>query len=222
MKRIRVLIADDHIIVRDGLKQLLDNQQDMEVAGEAANGREALEKVKSLHPDVVLLDITMPEISGLEAVHLIRESVPETQIVVFSMHDKESYVRQALAAGAIGYILKMSPRTDILSAIRAASRREYFLSPQLKAVVIGKYLKSQEAIPCVRGYDLLSEREQQIFRFVAEGRTTGQIAGLLCISAKTVENHRTSLMGKLGIHDRFELLRYAIKIGVVDPELWVD
>ena len=222
MNKIRVLIADDHAIVRDGLRQLLNGQQDMEAVGEAGDGREALEKAKSLHPDVVLLDVAMPRLSGLEVISLIRESAPDSQIVVLSMHAKETYVQQALAAGALGYVLKASPSEDILEAIRAARRGEYFLSSRLRAEVIGKYLKTRKSTPSLRGYDLLSEREQQVFRLVAQGHSTDQIADILCVSPKTVEKHRTSLMNKLGVHDRLELLKYAIKIGIVDPELWED
>jgi two-component system response regulator NreC len=222
MSKIRVLIADDHAIVRDGLRQLLNGQPDMEAVGEAGDGREALEKAKSLHPDVVLLDVAMPRLSGLEVISLIRESAPDSQIVVLSMHAKETYVQQALAAGALGYVLKASPSQDILEAIRAARLGEYFLSSRLRAEVIGKYLKTRKSPPSLRGYDLLSEREQQVFRLVAQGHSTDQIADVLCVSPKTVEKHRTSLMNKLGVHDRLELLKYAIKIGIVDPELWED
>ena len=164
----------------------------------------------------------MPRLSGLEVISLIRESAPDSQIVVLSMHAKETYVQQALAAGALGYVLKASPSQDILEAIRAARRGEYFLSSRLRAEVIGKYLKTRKSAPSLRGYDLLSEREQQVFRLVAQGHSTDQIADILCVSPKTVEKHRTSLMNKLGVHDRLELLKYAIKIGIVDPELWED
>lgn len=222
MNKIKVLIADDHAIVREGLRQLLNGQMDMEVAGEAEDGRQALEKVKSLHPDVILLDIAMPHLSGLEVISLIREAAPETQVVVLSMHSKETYVQQVLSSGALGYVLKASPSTDILEAIRMAHRDEYFLSSRLKAEVIGKYLKTKRSTPALRGYDLLTEREQQVFRLVAQGHSTSQIADILCVSPKTVEKHRTSLMNKLGVHDRLELLKYAIKIGIVDPELWED
>jgi two-component system response regulator NreC len=222
MNKIRVLIADDHAIVREGLRQLLNGQTDMEVAGEAEDGRQALEKVKSLHPDVILLDIAMPHLSGLEVISLIREAAPETQVVVLSMHSKETYVQQVLSSGALGYVLKASPSTDILEAIRMAHRDEYFLSSRLKAEVIGKYLKTKRSTPALRGYDLLTEREQQVFRLVAQGHSTSRIADILCVSPKTVEKHRTSLMNKLGVHDRLELLKYAIKIGIVDPELWED
>ena len=222
MNKIRVLIADDHAIVREGLRQLLNGQTDMEVAGEAEDGRQALEKVKSLHPDVILLDIAMPHLSGLEVISLIREAAPETQVVVLSMHSKETYVQQVLSSGALGYVLKASPSTDILEAIRMAHRNEYFLSSRLKAEVIGKYLKTKRSAPALRGYDLLTEREQQVFRLVAQGHSTSQIADILCVSPKTVEKHRTSLMNKLNVHDRLDLLKYAIKIGIVDPDLWDD
>jgi DNA-binding NarL/FixJ family response regulator len=192
----------------------------MEVTGEAEDGREALKKVKTLRPDVILLDIAMPRLSGLEVITLIREASTETQVVVLSMHAKETYVQQVLASGAMGYVLKASPSTDILEAIRTAHRGEYFLSSRLKAEVIGQYLKTRPA--AVRGYDLLTEREQQVFRLVAQGHSTAKIADILCVSAKTVEKHRTGLMNKLGVHDRMELLKYAIKIGVVDPDLWED
>jgi DNA-binding NarL/FixJ family response regulator len=142
MKKIRILIADDHAIVRDGLRQLLNSQADMEVTGEAEDGREALKKVKTLRPDVILLDIAMPRLSGLEVIALIREASTETQVVVLSMHAKETYVQQVLASGALGYVLKASPSTDILEAIRTAHRGEYFLSSRLKAEVIGQYLKT--------------------------------------------------------------------------------
>jgi two-component system response regulator NreC len=218
----RIFIADDHAIVREGLKQLLNSQQDMEVAGEAQDGREALEKAKSLRPDVTILDIAMPGLSGLEAVRLIKEAVPHTQIVVLSMHEKEAYVHQAFASGALAYVLKASPSTDVLEAIRAAHRGEYFLSSKIKAEVIGRYLESRKEKPAVRGYDLLSEREQQVFRLMVEGNSTNQIADVLCVSPKTVEKHRGNVMNKLDIHDLVALVKYAIKIGIIDPELWEE
>jgi two-component system response regulator NreC len=218
----RILIADDHAIVREGLRQLLNSQRDMEVTGEAQDGREALEKAKSLRPDVTILDIAMPGLSGLEAVRLIKEAVPHTQIVVLSMHEKEAYVHQVFASGALAYVLKASPSTDVLEAIRAAHRGEYFLSSKIKAEVIGRYLESRKEKPAVRGYDLLSEREQQVFRLMVEGNSTNQIADVLCVSPKTVEKHRGNVMNKLGIHDLVALVKYAIKIGIIDPELWEE
>jgi two-component system response regulator NreC len=218
----KILVADDHAVVREGLWQLLNSQPDMEVVGEAEDGREALEKAKSLRPDVTILDIAMPRLSGLEAVRLIREAVPDTGIVVLSMHKKEAYVHQVLASGALGYVLKASPSSDVLQAIRAVHRGEYFLSPQIRAEVISTYLESRKAKPSVRGYDLLSDREQQVFRLIVEGNSTSDIADVLCISPKTVEKHRANVMKKLGIRDLVALVKYAVNIGVIDPELWED
>lgn len=218
----RILVADDHAIVREGLRQLLNSQRDMEVVGEAEDGLEALEKAKSLRPDVTVLDIAMPRLSGLEAVRLIKEAVPNIQIVVLSMHKKEAYVHQVLHAGALGYVLKASPSSDVLEAIRAVDRGEYFLSSKIRAEVIGTYLKSRREKPAVRGYDLLSEREQQVFRLIVEGNSTNQIADVLCVSPKTVEKHRANVMKKLAIHDVVAMVKYAIKIGIIDPELWED
>ena len=222
MKSISILIADDHAIVRGGVRQLLTSQSDMEIVGEAHDGATAFKMVKSLKPDVVLLDIAMPGLNGLETIGLIREAVQKTRIVILSMHAKESYVHQALSAGALGYVLKASPSADILNAIRAAHRDEYFLSSTIRAGVIDAYLQSRQHTPTVRGYDLLSEREQQVFRMVVQGKTTKAISNILCISTKTIEKHRSSITSKLGVHGRLELLKYAIKIGVVDPDLWPD
>jgi two-component system response regulator NreC len=171
---------------------------------------------------VILLDIAMPQLNGLEVIGLIKKSELKTQIVVLSMHSKETYVQQALAAGALGYVLKASPSSDILEAIRAAYRNEYFLSSKLRTEVICAYAKRRGNSPVQGSYDLLSEREQQVFRLTAQGNSNGQIGEILFISPKTVEKHRNSIMNKLGIHDRLGLMKYAIKIGVVDPDLWED
>jgi two-component system response regulator NreC len=194
----------------------------MDVVGEAKDGREALQKAKSLRPDVTLLDIAMPHLSGLEAVRLIKEAVPSTRIVVLSMHKKEAYVHQVLASGALGYVLKASPSSEVVEAIRAVHRGEYFLSSRIRAEVIGRYLEGPREEPAVRGYDLLSEREQQVFRLMVEGNSTNQIADILCVSPKTVEKHRGNIKRKLGIHDLVGMVKYAIKIGVIHPELWED
>lgn len=222
MRKIKVLIADDHFVVRTGVCQIIDDQPDMEVADVACDGVEALDKARKLIPDIVLIDIAMPNLSGLEAIGMIKDALPETQIVILSMHAKENYVRQALSSGVKGYVLKDSPSTDIIDAIHAAICGEYFLSSKIKAGVIDSYLENKKNTPTVRGYDLLSEREQQVFRLVVEGKSAKEIADLLFISPKTIEKHRSNVMNKLGVHGRLELLKYAIKIGIVDPALWGD
>ena len=222
MKKIKILIADDHSVVRKGICQVIDDQPDMEVTGVACDGVEALDKARELIPDIVLIDIAMPNLSGLEAVSMIKEAVPKTEIVILSMHAKEIYVRQALSSGVMGYVLKDSPSTDILDAVHAANQGEYFLSSKIKAGVIDSYLENKKTKPVVRGYDLLSEREQQVFRLVVEGKSAKDIAELLFVSPKTIEKHRSNVMNKLGVHGRMELLKYAIKIGIVDPALWED
>lgn len=219
MKTTRVLLADDHDVVRLGIRQIIEAQSDMEVVGEAANGREAIARARVLQPDVILLDLSMPELSGLEAVHLLKEASPTTKVVVFSMHDREAYIRQVLEAGALGYVLKASQGANLLEAIRAARRGEFYLCPKIRADVVDGYLKRGEKPPRVRGYDLLSEREQQVFRLLVQGSSTAAAADLLHLSAKTVEKHRANIMKKLDIHDIVGLVRYAVRIGVLDPEI---
>ncbi|MBF0527881.1 MAG: response regulator transcription factor [Deltaproteobacteria bacterium] len=220
MKKIRIIIADDHTVVREGIRQIISREPDMELLGEASDGLEALEIVRATRPDVVVLDMAMPGVSGLEVVGLIKETVPESEIVVLSMYGKESMVHRALESGALGYVLKASPAADVIQAVRAANRGEYFLSSKIKAEVISGYLKSRREKPAIKGYDLLSEREQQVFRLVAEGNSTNQIADLLSVSPKTIEKHRTNIMKKLGIKDRLELVKEAIKIGIIDTDMW--
>lgn len=219
-RNISVLIADDHAVVRQGIRQLIGAEADMTVVGEASDGLEAVDMAKSMKPDVVLLDIAMPGVSGLEAVSLIKDSVPECEVVVLTMHAKDNFVHRVLDSGALGYVLKASPIGDVLQAVRAARRGEYFLSSKIKAEVVSAYLDSRKKAPAVKGYDLLSEREQQVFRLVAEGNSTNKIAEVLCVSPKTVEKHRTNIMKKLGLKDRLELVKMAIRIGIIDPQLW--
>jgi two-component system response regulator NreC len=218
--QIRVLIADDHAVVREGIRQIIRREPDLELVGEAADGLETIELTRRMKPDVVVLDVAMPGVSGMEAIHLVKETHPASQIVVLSMYGKESMVHRMLDSGALGYVLKASPSTDVLAAIRAAHRGEYFLSSKIRAEVVSVYLKSRQDKPPVKGYDLLSEREQQIFRLVAEGNSTNQIADLLFISPKTVEKHRGNVMRKMGLSNTMELIKEAIKVGIIDPELW--
>lgn len=221
--KITLLIADDHEIVRQGIKQLIENHPTIKVIGEARDGTEAVAKVKALRPDVALLDIGMAGLNGLQAANLIHTSQPATRVIMFSMYEKEAYAHQALALGACGYLLKTSSGKEIIEAIEKACTGQYCFSPQINAEIIQKYLAPH--LPGANpqsGYDLLSEREQQVFRLVAEGFSSKRIGQLLCISPRTVDKHRSNLMKKLGISDSRELVRYALKIGVLDPELWND
>lgn len=220
MNLIRVLIADDHPIVRKGLRQFLDAESDLQVVDEASDGMEALEKAREHRPDVLLLDIAMPRLSGLEVAQMIRTTAPETKIVILSMHEKEAYARQALEAGALGYVLKGAPSEDILSAIRTVARGRYFLSSSITTSVVSTYLKGQGEKTGDAAFSSLSEREQQVFLLLVEGNSTVQIGRILCISPKTVEKHRANISSKLNLDNPVEMLRYAIRIGLIDPEIW--
>lgn len=217
---IRVVIADDHAIVREGLRQLLKLQSDIQVVGEASDGVEALELARALRPDVLLLDIAMPRMGGLEAVKLVRDAVPETKIIVLSMYQKEVYTHRALQAGAQGYVLKGGPSSDLLEAIRATYAGRFFLSHPMQAEVISSYLKGHEKNISTSDYDLLSEREKQVFLLLIEGNSTNQISKLLCVSVKTVEKHRANIAQKIGLSNPVEMMKYAIRIGIIDPDFW--
>lgn len=217
---IRVLVADDHPIVLMGLCELLGAQADMEVAARAENGLEAVEKARTANPDVVVVDLSMPGLGGVEVARLIKREMPQIGIVVLSMHDKEAYVLQALHAGATAYVLKGAASAEILRAVHAARRGEYYLCSRISKGVIESFLKSRRGEPQVEPYDLLSEREQQVFRLLVEGHSANRIADMLCVSPKTVEKHRANTMKKLNCTDLLSLVKYAVKVGILDPETW--
>ncbi len=223
MGKIRVVTVDDHDIVRDGLRGLINSQPDMELVGEASCGEEALEKARSLCPDVMIVDIAMPGMNGLALVGLLREICPKTRVVIFSMYNKEAYVQQALVTGVLGYVLKTSSSTEVCSAVKAVYRGEYFLSSNIATDVISRYIASQKGDKAEAvGYDSLTEREQLIFRLMVEGKSTKDMADMLCLATKTVEKYRSSVMSKLDIHNLIDLMKYAVKIGIIDPELWEE
>ncbi len=208
----RILIADDHGIVRSGVKLLLDRQPDMEVVAEAEDGVDALEQAVRLKPDVAVLDVSMPRMTGLQATHEIKQQSPATQVLILSMHDDERYLFEALRAGASGYVLKRAADKDLVDAVRAASRGEPFLTSTAQQALIRDFIDRGDAAT-----DELSPREQEVVKLIAEAHTNKEIAEILHLSEKTVESHRGRVLQKLGMRDRVELVRYAIRRGLVEP-----
>jgi DNA-binding NarL/FixJ family response regulator len=211
-RMLRVLIADDHGIVRSGIRLLLERQADIEVVGEAADGAEARDLTVRERPDLAILDVKMPKLTGLQATREIKRQAPEVSVLILSMHDDERYLFEALKAGASGYVLKTQADTDLLAAIRAVERGEPFLTPEAQRTLIKDVLARGPS-----GEEELTPREEEVVKLVAEAHTTKQIAELLHLSEKTVENHRSAAMRKLGMRDRVELVRYAIRRGLIEP-----
>jgi two-component system response regulator NreC len=210
-KRIRILLADDHRMVRQGFRLILESQDDMEVVGEAGNGREAVEQATALQPDVVVMDVTMPELNGIEATRRLRDLAPRTHVLALSVHRDGVYVREIVRAGAEGYILKESADTELLAAVRAVSEGNSYLSPEVAGAVLKDYRRQ-----AVNPMDQLSPREREILQLVAEGMTNKDIAGRLSLSVYTVDGHRTRIMEKLGLHSVGELIRFAVRNGIVE------
>jgi two-component system response regulator NreC len=215
MDKIRILLADDHTILRDGIRSLLEDESDMTVIGEAEDGHSAVKLVKKLDPDVVLMDIAMPLLNGLEATRQIKRDNPQTKVLILTMHENEEYIRQVLAIGAMGYILKDAAARELLGAIRAVYRGEAVLSPAITRLVIEDYLRWGDLQP-ESDSSGLSPREREVLQLVAEGYTNKQIAEILSISIKTVQAHRSNLMSKLDLHDRGELIKYAIQKKIIE------
>jgi DNA-binding NarL/FixJ family response regulator len=211
---IRVLIAEDHHLVRQGIRALLEKADDLEVVGEAQDGQEAVELAERLTPDVVVMDLSMPRLNGSQATERIRSQRLPTQVVILSMYSDETLVRQALRAGAKGYLLKHSVAEELLLAVRAACRGEVYLSSSVSGAIVANALQSSEVVE-EDPFDRLSAREQQVLKLVAEGRTNNSIAQIMSVSVKTVEKHRSSLMTKLNIHDMAGLVRVAMKLGLI-------
>ena len=211
---INVLIVDDHMVIAEGLRYLIDAQADLAVVGYVSDGREALHKVTELMPDVVVMDIAMPELNGIEATHLIHERWPDKQIVILSMHSNQEYVLRALQAGARGYVLKKNAADEVLTAIRAVHSGQRFLSRQITESVIDEYLRGGNDDPL----DALSSRERQVLQLLVESKSTNVIAELLALSPKTVETYRARIMQKLDIGDMPSLVKFAIQRGVTTVE----
>jgi DNA-binding NarL/FixJ family response regulator len=210
---IRVLIADDHGIVRSGLRMLIERQADMAVVGEAGDGIEALELSQSERPDVAVLDVSMPRMTGLQAAREIRAHRPDTRVLLLSMHEDERYFLEGLDAGAAGYVLKRAADTDLIGAVRTVAGGRTFLSGDAQRALMDEWLEGGRIEPD----DPLTPRELEVVKLIAEAYTNRQIAEALSVSEKTVESHRANLLAKLGMRDRVELVRYAIRRGLIEP-----
>ena len=221
-KRKTVLIVDDHPLFREGLKSLLARHSGFEVIGEAGNGSEGLKKAKKLRPDLVIMDISLPDQSGIEVTSKIRSLLPETRVIVLSMHTKIDYIAEAFRQGATGYVVKESATEKLMECLEIVSKGEYFIDSSLSHKVVKSLMELDERERKITdaGYNTLTPREQQVMRLIAEGRSTKQIAERLFISPKTVENHRSNIMGKLELHSTMELVRYAARLGLIDVDLW--
>lgn len=220
MKPLRVLLADDHTLMRAGLRKLVEGIQGFQVIAEASDGRETVRLAREREPDIVLLDISMPGLNGLDATALIVKAVPATRVVVLSMHTTEGYVLAALRAGAVGYVVKDAAVDELERALRAVGNGQGWLSPVVSRHLFDDYLRlaaSREDVPSAVGNELLTPRQREILQLVAEGCTTRDIAKRLCVSLRTVETHRAQLMERLNIHDVAGLTRFAIRSGLVDP-----
>ena len=215
MNKIRVLLADDHTILRDGIRALLEDQDDMEVIGEAEDGLATVKMVAKLKPDVVVMDIAMPLLNGLEATRQIHRDYPQVKVLILTMHENEEYIRQVLAAGALGYVLKDAAARELLGAIRTVNQGEAVLSPAITRLVIEDYLRWGDIRPEDTSNGL-TPREREVLQLIAEGYTNKEIAEILSLSAKTIQSHRTNLMNKLDLHDRGELIKYAIQKKIID------
>jgi two-component system response regulator NreC len=213
--KIRILVADDHTLLRDGIRALLEDEQDIVIVGEAEDGREAVRLASQLKPNVILMDIAMPLLNGLEATRQIKREHPETNVLVLTMYDHEEYFREMLEVGASGYIIKRAAATELVSAIRAVYNGEAVLSPAITRLLLEDYLthdiRREENDP-----NALSAREREVLQLIAEGKTSREIAEILNLSVKTVQSHRTSLMQKLDLHDRGDLIKYAIQKKIIE------
>jgi DNA-binding NarL/FixJ family response regulator len=216
MKPVRILLAEDHTLVRAGIRALLESLENVEVVAEAADGREALRLAKEHHPDILLMDITMNELNGLEAAARLAKEQSAIRIIILSMHADQVYVRQALQAGAAGYLLKGADVTELELALKAVTRGDTYLSPAVSKDLVGDLLNGH--VPAVNPLNDLTPRQREILQLVAEGRTTKEIASRLDLSIKTVETHRAQLMERLNIHDVAGLVKFAIRVGLTQAD----
>ncbi|HLY18139.1 MAG TPA: response regulator transcription factor [Bryobacteraceae bacterium] len=211
----RIVLADDHTVMRSGLRLLLERQPNLQVVGEAADGRQAVALSETAHPDVVIMDIAMPNLSGIEATRQIMSKNPKTAIAILSMHSDESYVIRALKAGARAYLLKDSAEADLLAAVRALTEGKSFFSPAISKILVEDYMRQLESRGAEDTYELLTTREREILQLLAEGKTNKDVANMLNLSLYTVETHRTHILQKLNLHSVPELILYAVRKGII-------
>jgi two-component system response regulator NreC len=219
MDKIRVLVTEDHVIVREGLRAILDSQPDIQVAGEATNGLEAIKQNEELKPDIILMDISMPEMNGLDATRRIKQAHPEVKILALTMHEGDEYFFEALQAGASGYFVKGGSSAELIGALRALAQGDVYISPTMTKKLLSDYLRRAKTGQDKEVYTGLTGREKEILKLVAEGRNNQDIAEKLFLSPSTVQTHRANIMAKLGLHSRTELVKYALRHGliVLDP-----
>jgi len=219
-----ILIIDDHPLFREGLKTIVERDKRFKVVGEAGNGRQGLKMARQLKPDLSVVDISLPDINGVQVATEMRSYLPDTKIMIVSMHSKIDYIAEAFQAGATGYVAKDSASDRLIQGIESVLKGEYFLDSSVSHQVVEKLMKFpvKDAKITDADYGSLTPREQEVMRLLAEGSTPKEIADKLCISPKTVENHRANIMKKLGIHSTMELVRYAARLGLIDVELWKE
>ncbi len=215
MPKLRLLLGDDHTLVRQGMRKILEERPEWEVVAEVGDGREAIRQAVALKPDVAIIDVGMPLLNGIDATQQIVKRVPETRVLMLSMHSDEAYVTRALQAGATGYMLKDSAGNDLLKGVESVANRQAFFSPSIARLMLDDYVRRVSGTGVVDRYDTLSAREREIFQLIAEARTNKEVAELLEISPATVETHRARILQKLDIHNTAELVLYAVRRGVI-------
>ena len=215
MNKIRILVADDHGVVRKGLRFLLDRQSDMEVVGEASDGREVVRLCEKLNPNIVIMDVAMPQLNGIDAAAQIVKTNPSIRIIMLSMYADESYLVRALSAGAKGYLLKDSAEVDIVRAVQVVAQGRPFFSPQIAQSLLDDYVRTMQQRGLQDSYELLTDREREVLQLLAEGKSNKEVATILDLSTYTVETHRTNLMHKLNLHNTAEIVLYAVRKKVI-------